>query len=350
MLELTYACQFKCPFCYNEKDKKGKLLNLKKYGEILKEGRELGALFLTLTGGEPTLNKLFFKVCRIANHFSYSIRIKSNGYNWDENFIKRLKEEVNPFNVDLSIHSIKKETFERITGIKGSFESFMNTVEILRKENIRVRFKLPVNSINEGEIEEIFEFSKKLNIGIDAFAEITPTDDGKIYPLNYTASKEGIKKMYEMIYSFKRDENFNFISEEEIDRMEMEDEYVCGAGVLSVLIDPFGNLYPCVSWRQGLGNLWERSLEEIWNSKEMENFLKISKEAKKRKGKVEILKNEFFCPGCAYSQYKNPLTIYPECIKIAKIRKDVLSKLRKEKEYERKKEIRKTKNPRSRKN
>lgn len=339
MLELTFSCQFKCPFCYNERSKKGKVLNLERYGEILRDGKELGALFLTLTGGEPTLNKFFFKICKIANDLNYSIRIKSNGYNWDKNFIKRLKEEVNPFNVDLSIHSVREETFEKITGVKGSFESFFNTVENLIKENIRIRFKLPLNILNEKEVEEIFDFSKNLRVEIDGFAEITPTDDGKIYPLNYTASVEGIKKMYEQIYSINIDKDFNFISEEEIDKMELDEEYVCGAGVLSVLIDPFGNLYPCVAWRQKLGNLWEKGLKKIWNSKKMEDFLKINREAKERKKKVEILKDELFCPGSAYSQFKNPLTIYPECIKIAKIRKKVLEDKRKEKEYERKEKI-----------
>lgn len=339
MLELTYSCQFKCPFCYNEKNKKGKKLNIIKYEELLKEGKELGALYLTLTGGEPTLNKLFFKICKIANNLNYSIRIKSNGYNWDKNFIKRLKEEVNPFNVDLSIHSLKKDVFEKITNLKGSFESFMKTVQDLKSENVRIRFKFPVNNINEGEIEDIFKFAQNLNIGIDAFAEITPTDEGEIFPLNYIASDAGIKKMYEMIYFIRKNDNFSFISEEEMDKMDLKDEYVCGAGTMTATIDPYGNFYPCVAWRQKLGNLWEKTLKEIWISKEAKKLIELNREAKKRKEKVPLLKEEFFCLGNAYSQFKNPLTIYPECIKIAKIRKSVLNEIRKEKEYERKKEI-----------
>lgn len=350
MLELTFGCQFRCPFCYNEKNKRGKTLDIKKYEEILKDGKELGALYLTLTGGEPTLSKLFFQICKIANDLNYSIRIKSNGYNWDSFFVKKLKKKVNPFNVDLTIHSTRKETFERITGVKGSFENFLKTLENLKKEGIRIRFKFPVNSINEDEIEGVFKFAQKLNIIVDAFAEITPTDDGKIFPLNYLASQEGIKKMYEFLFLQKNINDLDFISEEEMDEMDMAEEYVCGAGVLSGLIDPFGNFYPCVAWRQNLGNLWEKSLKEIWNSKEMKELLNINKEAKKRKKKVEILKNELFCPGNAYSQFKNPLTIYPECIKISRIKKSVFNKIRKEKEYERKKEIRKTKNPGNRKN
>lgn len=334
MLELTYSCQFKCPFCYNVRKNKGDYLNLKDYEKILKEGKEEGGIFLTLTGGEPTLNKIFFKICKIANDLSWSIRIKSNGYEWNEDFVKRLKEEVDPFSIDLSIHSIRKETFERVTGIRGSFESFIKTIENLKKYKIRMRLKFPVTKINENEIEEVFNFAIKERIPIDSFCEITPTDDLKLYPLDYMASKEAIRKMYEIIYLNEKKENFDFISEEEADKLSIEDFYICGAGVSFLTVDPFGNAYPCVAWRYKIGNLKEKSLKELWNSKKIEKIRKINLKASKRKALQPLIKNDLFCPGNAYSQFKNPLTIYPEAVIISKIKKEVLNFLKKEKENE----------------
>lgn len=333
MLELTYNCQFKCPFCYNEKKKKGKLLNLKKYEELLKDAKSEGAIYLTLTGGEPTLNKLFFQICKIANELYYSIRIKSNGYNWTKEFVEKLKEEVNPFNIDLSIYGAKKETYERISKVKDSFESFLKTIENLKKENIRIRFKFPVNSINESEIDEVFEFAKKLNIGIDAFAELSPKDSGELAPLDYTASEKGIEKLYENYLKNNHNLENKFLSEEEIDKLKIKSKFVCGAGISSLTISPFGEVFPCVAWRDPLGNLWDSNLKKIWRSKKLKEIININKKAKERKKLVQILEGELFCPGIALAQYKNPLTIYPEAVKIAKIKK------RKEKEYEGKKEI-----------
>ncbi len=323
MLELTFACQFRCPFCYNEKQKNGKKLSLEKYREILKEAKSEGALYLTLTGGEPTLSKIFFPLCKIANNLNYSIRIKSNGYGWDKDFVKRLKDEVNPFNVDLSIHGAKSKTFEKITGIKGSFKNFLETVENLKKENIRIVFKFPVNSINEEEIDEVFKLSKNLEIKIEPFAEISPKDGGKIDPLIFIPSKEGIKRIYENLKKGRNNEGKKFLSEEETDNLDIEAEFVCGAGISSLDIDPFGNVYPCVAWRRCLGNLWYKSLSQIWHSKETKKIIELNKKAKKRKDFVKVLKGELFCPGRAESQYKNPLLIYPDCLKIAIIRKNL---------------------------
>lgn len=333
MLELTYSCQFKCPFCYNEKNKKGKLLNLKKYKELLKDAKNEGALYLTLTGGEPTLNKLFFQICNIANELYYSIRIKSNGYNWTKEFVEKLKEEVNPFNIDLSIYGANKETYEKISKVKGSFESFLKTIENLKKENIRIRFKFPVNSINEGEIDEVFEFAKTLSIEIDAFVELSSQDNGSLAPLNYIASEKGIEKMFENYLKNNSKIEDKFLSEEEIDKLKIKSKFVCGAGISSLTIDPFGEVFPCVAWRDSLGNLWDDSLKSIWKSKKTKEIININKEAEKRKKLVQILEGELFCPGIALAQYKNPLTIYPEAVKISKIRK------RKEMKYEGKKEI-----------
>jgi MoaA/NifB/PqqE/SkfB family radical SAM enzyme len=324
MFELTFACQFKCPFCYNEKQKNGKRLNLEKYKEILEDGKKEGALYLTLTGGEPTLSKIFFPLCKIANNLNYSIRIKSNGYNWDSSFVKRLKEEVSPYNVDLSIHGAKDETFDKITGINGSFKSFLKTIENLKKENIRIVFKFPVNSINEEEIEDVFALSKKLNIKIEPFADLAPKDDGSIDPIKYSPSKEGIKKMYENLINENGRKRDDFFSEEETDNLNIDSDFVCGAGISSLTIDPFGNVYPCVAWRRVIGNLWKKSLKEIWHSKEAEKIIKVNKRAMKRKRVLKILKGEFFCLGRAEVQYKNPLTIYPDCLKVAIIRKKVL--------------------------
>ncbi len=320
MLELTFACQYKCPFCYNEKNIREKILNLKKYEEILKDAKSEGCLYLTLSGGEPTLSKDFFKICKIANGLNYSIRIKSNGYNWEKDFVKRLKDEVSPFNVDLSLLGGTEKTYEKVSGVLGSFRKFLKTIEYLKKEGIRIRFKFPLNSLNEKEVDGVFKFARELEIKIDGFAEITPMNNGDLFPLNFSPSKEAIIKMYENIYKLNNRETL-FFSEEEMDKMELDSPFACGAGIANLCIDPYGNVFPCVAWRHKVGNLWEKGLKDIWNSKEINKIISINKRANKRKKINPSLKGEIFCPGMAEIQYKNPLTIYPEAVKISKLRK-----------------------------
>ncbi|MFB1488899.1 MULTISPECIES: SPASM domain-containing protein [unclassified Thiocapsa] len=43
-----------------------------------------------------------------------------------------------------------------------------------------------------------------------------------------------------------------------------EEPYHCGIGGGDILIDPFGNLYPCLHVRWSAGNLHEQSVKEIW--------------------------------------------------------------------------------------
>ena len=57
-LELTYRCPLKCTWCNNPldfEDYAAKELSTEEWKQVLREAREIGALQLGFTGGEPLL-------------------------------------------------------------------------------------------------------------------------------------------------------------------------------------------------------------------------------------------------------------------------------------------------------
>ena len=66
MLELTYACNLDCTFCYNDLGLEGRPLSLDQYCTLLDDLAALGALQVTLTGGEPLAHPRFFEIGRRA--------------------------------------------------------------------------------------------------------------------------------------------------------------------------------------------------------------------------------------------------------------------------------------------
>ena len=53
LVELTYRCNLNCFFCYNDPRLRGVPLTTAQYGRFFEDLRELGALNLTFSGGEP---------------------------------------------------------------------------------------------------------------------------------------------------------------------------------------------------------------------------------------------------------------------------------------------------------
>ena len=321
MLELTYACDLRCDFCYNEKEKRGERLTLDDYQRILKEARAEGALFLTLTGGEPTLHPEFFAIGASADRLGYSVRVKSNGHGFTKELVQRLRDEVRPYNVDLSIHGATEATHDAVTGVTGSFNRLMEAVELLNGAGIRIRWKFPLTRINEGELEQVFDLARAKGLKLDVFPEITPKDSGDLSPTRLTASLDGLRRMYALLHRQIPDPDSGFVSEEETDRMQrqMNTPFACGAGVFNLMVDPFGVAFACVAWRDPLGDLRRASVREIWDGEASERLRAQNREAGSRKRLNPDLEGEMYCPGRAFAQYANPLTIYPDSVMLATI-------------------------------
>ncbi|MCP4047292.1 MAG: radical SAM protein, partial [Gammaproteobacteria bacterium] len=55
-LELTYDCNLECFYCYNDKEKPGRLLSIEQYEVLLNDLAHMQTMHLMLTGGEPMMH------------------------------------------------------------------------------------------------------------------------------------------------------------------------------------------------------------------------------------------------------------------------------------------------------
>ncbi len=94
----------------------------------------------------------------------------------------------------------------------------------------------------------------------------------------------------------------------------------CGAGSSGIAVDPYGNVYPCVQWRRPVGNLFERSIREMWGaSPVLEEVRELTVEVKRHVGSLA------FCPGVAEQRTGDPLKVPREMRVHDEVLKQVLS-------------------------
>src|SRR5512145_1305161 len=93
-LELTYRCPLKCSCCNNPLDfdnYANRELSTAEWKEVLEDARELGALQLGFTGGEPLLRDDLEELVAHADRIGFYTNLITSGIGLDDERMAALK-------------------------------------------------------------------------------------------------------------------------------------------------------------------------------------------------------------------------------------------------------------------
>lgn len=316
LIELTYRCNLDCFFCYNDVNLKGTPLSKEQYLQLFEDLCDMQVLNLTLSGGEPLAHPDFWLLGRKARELGFLTRVKSNGHALGGRLARRMKEEVDPFLIELSLHGAQAQTHDRQTRVPGSFERLMKNIPEMLELGLRVKINSTLTAWNEDEMEGMYELADRFGVSLSIDPTVTPMDDGNTEPLQISASQEAIARMFRLQLQRKlmvppKPEVVSIVKSS--DEMPNTAKKNCGAGSSTVTIDPYGNVYPCVQWRRPLGNLHQQTIPDIWNgSPELDNIRRQTVEARQMvdsQGNLGAYMG--FCPGLAELTTGSPVQIYP---------------------------------------
>jgi MoaA/NifB/PqqE/SkfB family radical SAM enzyme len=332
LVELTYRCNLDCFFCYNDLGLRGEPLSRQEYFRLFAELREMEVLNLTLTGGEPLAHPDFLALGARARELGFVVRVKSNGHALRGELARRLRDEVDPFLIEVSLHGATAATHDRQTRVPGSFDRLLANLRELRELGLRVKLNSTLTAWNEGEIEGMFAVADALGLPLQVDPEVTPRDDGDREPLRVAASREGVLRLFRLQFERGRAAEG---AQVEVQVARGGDDGTlptpvnkhCGAGSSGIAIDPYGNVYPCVQWRRPVGNLHQQGLREIWRGSaglaEVRGLTAQVKERLAAEGPGSHLLN--FCPGSAATQAGSPFELYPAAVQRREVLEQVIA-------------------------
>jgi radical SAM protein with 4Fe4S-binding SPASM domain len=245
-IELTQKCNLRCIHCYYDRNtgsRKRKEINTKEICSLLDDITEAGCLYFLMTGGEPLLRSDFLEIYRYAKERGLIITLFSNGTLINEQIVD-LFQELPPYEVEISLYGATASTYEKVTGIPGSFRKCFDAIELLVKKDIHLRLKTILMNVNSHEFFDIRKIAKDLGVKFRFDAAIFPCFNGDRSPLDYRVSpQEAVAKEFldeENISDWKR-----FFKRMKGYKLP-DSMYHCGAGRASFHIDAFGNLSPCL--------------------------------------------------------------------------------------------------------
>lgn len=268
-LELTYRCNLDCFFCYNDREKAGKPLTLNQYKVLLEDLAEMQTLYLMLTGGEPMIHPHFFEIGSMARDLGFVTRIRTNGHSLNKKISERVKSEVDPYMVEVSLHGATAEVHDRQTRVVGSFDRLLNNLAIAKDTGLRCSVVSTPTAWNEHQVEQMFELCDRIDVPLRFQGPVAPRDNGDTEPLSIAPRKETWDTVSRLVTERRKSKSSvlkELNGKHEPTFVAPEEKSMCGVGVAGVDIDPYGNVQACMHLQESAGNIHEGSIQEIWNN------------------------------------------------------------------------------------
>ena len=265
-IEITYRCNERCIHCYvDDKIDKNQELTLAEHEKLLDELWELGCHNILLTGGEVTLREDFLDIVQIAIQKGFCVDVYTNGLKLTETHIKRLASlYVN--SVSFSLYGPNEKIHDAITGVPGSFNRSLFNLMMCKCAGIDTFIKTVVMKQNYSYLEEIMELGKLIGVSVNTSMVITASHTGRDSKQFRLMDAKKYQHVTELSLEYESNNEF-------LVNVEGHEIGLCGAGSISLSIDPFGNVAPCNAIYKSMGNIREKSLRDIWEQSPILDFL-----------------------------------------------------------------------------
>lgn len=173
VLELTYRCPLKCPWCSNPVDyaRDGRAeLSTAEWKRVLREGRELGALQLGFTGGEPLLRDDLEELVADASALGYYTNLITSGVGLSEERLIALKT-AGLNQIQLSLQSSERELTDTLVGARA-FDLKVKVAHLIKAHGFPMVLNVPVFRHNIGQVEDILALAEDIGVDYLEFANI----------------------------------------------------------------------------------------------------------------------------------------------------------------------------------
>jgi len=265
-LELTFRCNLRCVHCYVAHGHRGipgrQELTQAEICDILGQVVDEGCLWLLLTGGEPLLRPDFLDIYTYAKRKGLILTLFTNGTLLTPPMVDHLAEW-RPFVVEITLYGRTQETYERVTGVPGSHARCMRGIDLLLDRGIPLKLKTMLMTLNQHEVWDMKAYADSLGVDFRFDPLLNAGLDGSLAPTQFRLAPE--EAVAFDLADAKRMEHWRRFCDRFIGAPpDPESLYICGAGLSSFHVGPYGELSACMIARQPGYDLRGGSFRQGW--------------------------------------------------------------------------------------
>lgn len=290
--ELSPVCNFDCKMCYvhmtpqQVKNTGRRMMSVDDWISLANEAKEMGMLYLLLTGGEPFLYPDFRKLYEKLAKMGFLISINSNGSLINEEVIKWLKP-IAPARINITLYGATNETYKKLTGDAYGFDKVSHAIMLLKNNGFSLKLNCSLTPYNAKDLDEMIKFADKnelvLEIATYMFPAIRKSEDNIGKNNRFTAKESAfylletirVQRGEKILQKYVKDVLSGItpcINKECMD-VDPDGQVQCRAGKATFWVTWDGKILPCgmmvspsIQYNSGeFSNLWKDLNKKIEN-------------------------------------------------------------------------------------
>lgn len=271
-MALTFRCQNDCVHCYAGGPHETAELSTEQWKVAIDKLSDIGVFILTFTGGEPTLRDDLPQLLAYAQNKGIVTGLISNGRKLkDKTYVELLEKSGLDF-VQITLESHKPDVHNAMTCSVGSWKETVDGIKNATQSKLYVSTNTTLSKHNAPTFLTTIDFIKGL--GVDAYGCNSLIYSGKAPNASqeFALSIDELKAFLPQIREKANLLGLKFLWYTPTQYCELDPVSLglgvksCTAALINACVGPNGDVYPCQSYFESLGNILTTPWTKIWHN------------------------------------------------------------------------------------
>lgn len=297
---LTYRCNSKCIMCdlpQRALKAKDPEYTTKQWKNVIKQLADIHTGGIGFTGGEPLVRSDTPELITYAKSLGLATTLNTNAVLLHKDNIEKVLN-AEPDNINISIDSIKHETYDFVRGTPNGFARMtQNTKQLVEERNhlhkkTKITIVVCVSEYNIDELDKIADLAVDLGADKIGFMPMHRIPDTKVYsnrnirPMTCKSPKKNMGKLFlDKLAIIKNKNNIEIDNSSAYLNMFPEAfsgklfPMHCTAGYTSITTDCYGNIFSCwpfLELKRPTLSLKDKNIRELWFGEEYNKIRAIT--------------------------------------------------------------------------
>jgi radical SAM protein with 4Fe4S-binding SPASM domain len=270
-MAVTFKCQNNCIHCYAGGPHETPELSTAKWKDAIDKLSSIGVFILTFTGGEPTLREDLPELLLYAQNKGMVTGLISNGRKLkDKAYVDTLEKAGLDF-VQVTLESHKPDVHDLMTASLGSWVETVAGIRNAVNSQIYVTTNSTLSKHNVADFLGTVDFIKQLDVAAFGCNSLIYSGKANAVSAEFALTFDELNEILPKIRAKAQQLCLKFLWYTPTQYCRFDPVQAglgvksCTAALINMCVAPNGDVYPCQSYFESVGNILSDKWSKIWN-------------------------------------------------------------------------------------